>query len=404
MNPALPGGASGVEAQVDDDAWSASGRVGYTFVPYGKLQQGTREAANPSGLRVDVHLGTAQLQLAAPTATTLDLQLPFGSLITSTIAERRTDRGVGDLELRVRQSLGRVLRRPALGVSGGLVLPTGGYVPRSGAANLAPEASFLTLGRGVAWWIAEADGRIPIVRSTSVVVQLSGRGPISRTEDGFAWGTELRATVGAQVSSITSWLSVLISSDVQWRGGASEPDPFSMGRLTTSNAGGAQWSLSPAAVVALPGDVSLIAGIRIPLVIDVVGNQLVPQTGAFLAVSYARRITPRRARSEPQIPRNLGQITVVDYWATWCAPCTEISRSLEAAASRWPDVRIVKVDATEWPSATAPRLPSGATGLPAVEVFDRAGTRIVLLVGSAALRVVETVDKLRETKPAGSPP
>lgn len=404
MNPALPGGASGVEVQVDDEVWSASGRVGYTFVPYGKLQQGTKEAANPSSLGVDVHLGTAQLQLAAPTATTLDLQLPFGSLITSTIAERRTDNGVGDLELRVRQSLRRVLRRPALSVSGGLVLPTGGYVPRSGAANLAPEASFLTLGRGVAWWIAEADGRLPIGRSTSVFVQLSARGPVSRTEDGFAWGTELRATAGVQVSSITSWLSIVVSSDVQWRGGASEPDPFSMGRLTSSNAGGTQWSMSPAAVVALPADVSLIAGLRIPLFIDVVGNQLVPQTGGFIAVSYSRRITPRRARPAPEIARNLGQITVVDYWATWCAPCVEISRSLEAAASRWPDVRIIKVDATEWPSDTAPQLPAGATGLPAIEIFDQAGTRVMLLVGSAALRVVETVDNLRETKPANSPP
>ncbi|MBA3463813.1 MAG: thioredoxin family protein [Deltaproteobacteria bacterium] len=403
MNPALPGGASGVETQVDDEAWSASGRVGYTFVPYGKLQQGTKEAANPSALGVDVHLGTVQLQLAAPTGTTLDLQLPFGSLITSTIADRRTDNGAGDLEIRIRQSLRRMLRQPALSISGGMVLPTGGYVARSGAANLAPEASFLTLGRGVAWWIAEADGRLPIGRSTSVFVQLSGRGPVSRTEDGFAWGTEMRATAGAQVSSIRPWLSLLLSSDVQWRDGASEPDPFSMGRLTSSNAGGTQWSLSPAVVVSLPGDVSVIAGLRIPLLSDVTGNQLVPQIGGFFAVSYARRLTPRRSRPASEIPRNLGQITVVDYWATWCAPCVEISRSLDAAAPRWPDVRIVKVDATEWPSDTAPQLPAGVTGLPTIEIYDRTGARIVLLVGSDALRVVEIVDKLRE-KPAVTPP
>ncbi len=404
MNPALPGGASGVEAQVDDEAWSAGGRVGYTFVPYRKLQQGTKEAPNPSALGVDVHLGTAQLQVAAPTATTLDLQLPFGSLITSTFAEERTDNGVGDLEIRVRQSLRRVLRRPAVSISAGLVVPTGAYVARSGAANLAPEASYLTLGRGVAWWIAEADARLSVAGSTSVFAQLGGRGPISRTEDGFAWGTELRATAGVQVSSITSWLSLLLSSDVQWRGGASEPDPFSMGRLTSSNAGGTQWSLSPALVIALSRDLSVIAGARIPLVIDVVGNQLVPQTGGFLAVSYTQRISPRRSRPGPEISRNSGLITVVDYWATWCAPCVEISRSLDAAASRWPDVRIVKVDATEWPSETAPQLPAGATGLPAIEIFDQAGNRIVLLVGTAALRVVETVDKLRASKPAGAPP
>jgi thiol-disulfide isomerase/thioredoxin len=404
VNPALPGGATGVETAVDDDAWSTGGRVGYTFVPYGKLQQGTREAANPSELGIDVHLGTAQVHLAAPTATTLDLQLPFGSLFTRSIAQRRTDHGVGDLEVRIRQSVGRLFRRPATSFSGGVVLPTGAYVERSGAANLAPEASYLTLGRGVAWWIAEADSRIALGRRTSLFVQLSGRGPFSRTEDGFAWGTELRATAGAQVSAVTSWLSIVVSSDVQWRDGASEPDPFSMGRLTSSNAGGTQWSLSPAAVFPLPGDLSLLAGLRIPLISDVVGNQLVPQTGGFVAVSYTRRLTPPRKVAAPSVLPPSGQLTVVDYWATWCVPCVEISRSLEAAAPRWPDVRIVKVDASEWPNEAGPTLPGGASGLPAIEILDGAGVRIVLLVGTAALRVVETVDRLREARPPGGSP
>lgn len=398
MNPALPGGATGVEARVDEDAWSTGGRVGYTFVPYGKLQQGTKEAANPSQLEIDVHLGTAQLHLAAPTATTLDLQLPFGSLFTRSIAERRADHGIGDLEVRIRQSVGRLFRRPATSVSAGLVLPTGGYVARSGAANLAPEASYLTLGRGVAWWIAEADSRIAVGERTSLFVQLAGRGPFSRTEDGFAWGTELRATAGAQVSAVTPWLSLVVSSDVQWRDGASEPDPFSMGRLTSSNAGGTQWSLSPAAVVALPGDLSVIAGLRIPLLSDVTGNQLVPQTGGFVAVSYTRRITPRRVAPAPsQTLPVTGQLTVVDYWATWCAPCVEISGSLAAAAPRWPDVKIIKVDASEWPNETGPALPAGATGLPVIEIFDHTGARVALLVGTAALRVVQAVDTLRAT-------
>lgn len=393
-----------MEARIDEDAWSTGGRVGYTFVPYGKLQQGTKEAANQSQLAIDVHLGTAQLHLAAPTATTLDLQLPFGSLFTRSIAERRADHGIGDLELRVRQSLGPWLRSPAIGVSAGVVLPSGDYVARSGAANLAPEASYLTLGRGVAWWLAEADSRVTVGQRTSLFVQLAGRGPLSRTEDGFAWGTELRATAGAQVSGVTSWLSLVVSSDVQWRDGASEPDPFSMGRLTSSNAGGTQWSLAPAAVVTLPGDLSVIAGVRIPLFIDVVGNQLVPQTGGFIAVSYTRRITPRRvAPAAPQTLPVTGQLTVVDYWATWCVPCVEISRSLAAAAPRWPDVKIVKVDASEWPNDTGPALPTGATGLPAIEIFDRTGVRAILLVGAEALRVVEAVDKLRAETERKSP-
>lgn len=378
-----------------EDAWSVSGRAGYTFVPYGKLQQGTTEAANPNELAIDVHLGTAQLQISAPSGTTLDLQLPFGSLTTSTIQGRRTDDGLGDLELRVRQGLGRWLTRPTTSVTAGLVAPTGPYVARSGAANLAPEASFLTLGRGVAWWIAEADGRLGLTRRTSVFAQLSGRGPLGRADDGFAWGPELRATAGVQIASITPWLSAVASTDVQWRSGATEPDPFSaMGRLTSSNIGGLQWSVSPAAAFKLPGGLSLVAGLRIPVINDVTGNQLVPQTGGFVALSYAARLGRPRAPAT-YAPAASDQITVVDYWATWCAPCTEISRALAAAASRWPDIRIIKIDATAWPGDDAPVLPAGAQGLPVIEIFDSTGTRIELLTGANALRVVEVVDRLR---------
>jgi thiol-disulfide isomerase/thioredoxin len=139
--------------------------------------------------------------------------------------------------------------------------------------------------------------------------------------------------------------------------------------------------------------VAASVGARIPLFDDVVGNQLVPQTGAFAAVSYAHPLEPhRRAASFQPAP---GQITVVDYWATWCAPCVEISRELERAAPRWPDVRIVRIDASAWPADDAPPLPRGARGLPAIELFDETGARLALLLGPDALRVVERVDALR---------
>ena len=392
MNPSLPGGATSTAGDLAADAWSASGRTGYTFVPYRRLQQGDAAAANPGGLAIDLHLVLAQVTIAAPSGTSLDVQLPVGSLTTSMLAGDRTDRGIGDLELRLRQAVPR-WRGLDLGVALGVVAPTGDYVARSGAANLPPEALALTLGRGVTWWLAEIDARRAITRRVSAFAQLSARGPFGRTSDDFAWGADARATAGGRVDLVER-VAVLLTTDIQWRGRASEPDPFAGGRAESSNVGGAQWSVSPALQVALGGGVALVAGARIPLVNDVVGRQLVPGIGGFAAVSFARELAPRR---RPPVSIAAGQITVVDYWASWCAPCAEIDTALTAAKARWSDVRVVRVDASDWPGEGAVALPAGAGGLPVVEVFDSSGER-TLLVGEQARRVVEIVDAMRTRK------
>jgi thiol-disulfide isomerase/thioredoxin len=341
-------------------------------------------------------LGSLQAMATAPTGTGLDLQLPFGSLMTSTLDQRRTDRGLGDLETRARQSLTRFwpISRLDLAVSLGAVLPTGGYIERSGAANLPPEAAGLTLGRGVYWWLAEVDARVSVSARLAGLAQVSGRGPLDRTRDDFAWGPELRTTIGVRLAA-TPRVSVLAMTDVQLRGRATEPDPFTQGRLDSANVGGWQWSLSPSVAVALTSDWAVVIGARVPVLSDVVGNQLVPQTGGFVSLSYARRLVAPRTPTAAPSRAAAGMITVVDYWATWCAPCTEISRQLGAAAARWPDVRIVKIDASRGPDEGGPRLPAGSTGLPVIELFDTNGRRAALLVGEEALRVVEKVDALR---------
>lgn len=378
-------------------------RLGYTFVPYGELQQGRTTAPNPNGLGIDVHLGTLQVIATAPTGTSLDVQLPFGSLVTRTLGTSRTDNGVGDLELRVRQSANSLLRIPrvGVGVTVGAALPTGPYVERSGAANLPPEASFLTLGRGTTWGLLELDGRSQVATRVSAIAQLTMRIPLARTKDEFDWGSEIRATVGTRIT-ILPWLTTMIATDLQWRGGSTEPDPFAGGRLMSANNGGWQGSLTPSLTATLPMGFSITAGARLPVYLDVTGNQLVPQLGGFTALSYTYQVTkPRARRSEaPVITNTVGKITVVDYSATWCAPCADIERDLAAAEARWPDVRIVRIDASNWPDPSAPRLPDGATGLPVVEIFDQNGRRLALLLGEAARSVVQRVDEFRVTQAA----
>lgn len=381
-------------------------RLGYTFVPYRRLQQGRTTAPNPNGLGIDVHLGTLQVNATAPTGTSLDVQLPFGALVTHSLGTSRTDNGAGDLEVRVRQSANALLRIPrfGLGVTFGAVVPTGRYVERSGAANLPPEASFLTLGRGTTWGLCELDGRTQVASRVASIAQLSMRTPLTRTKDEFDWGSEIRATVGTRIT-LWPWLSFMLATDVQWRGSSTEPDPFAGGRLMSANNGGWQWSLTPSLTTTLPMGFSLTAGARLPVYLDVTGNQLVPQLGGFMALSYSPRIgkhvsqpTARRSVAPVIIPI-VGKITVVDYSATWCAPCADIERALAAAESRWTDVRIVRIDASNWPDPSAPRLPGGATGLPVVEILDQYGRRVALLLGVAARDVVQRVDEFRVTQP-----
>lgn len=398
MNPSLPGGATDATTDAAQRAWWLRARLGFTFIPFDRLQQGSATAPNPSQLAIDLHLGTLQATAAAPTATSFDAQLPFGRLVTRTIAGMRTDRSIGDLELRLRQGLEPWLPRPRLrvGLAAGVVLPTAPYVARSGAANLPPEAAHLTLGRGVSWWLVEADARVAVPHDVAAFAQTSARGPGHRADDGYAWGTEARLTAGATWSPGTR-LTWQLAADAQWRDGATEPDPFGGERLTSANAGGWQLTATPSVSLTLPSGLAIAAGVRIPLHADVTGNQLVPATGGFAALSFLHRMRPPPRRAGPRA----GTITVVDYWATWCAPCAEIDARLRAAEARWPDVRVERLDASAWPDSDAPRLPEGVGGLPVVEVFDAQGRRHALLTGTDALRVVEVVDALRASAGVG---
>lgn len=400
MNPALPEGTPGEQTELASGQWQASGRLSYAGIPYSKLQRGTNTAPNPDGLSVNVHLATAQLQVVAPFGTQLSVQLPVGRLTTQTMQSDRTDTNLGDAEIRLRHTL-PWLRKPRFEVGGGIALPTGPYVEKSGAANLPPEASFLTLGRGVSWGILEAQASVPIASSASTYVQLSGRMPLSQTEDRFDWGNEARAVVGTQWA-LGYGISALGIAELQWRGHASEPDPFAGGRVESANAGGTWWTVTPAVSYRATEEVSILGGVRVPLRSNVYGNQLVPGVGGFVSLStvWSSAAKAKEAQKldigktafiKPEAIK--GSITIIDYWATWCAPCKKIDASLSAAEPRWSNVEIVKVDSTGWPDDGVV-LPDGAEGLPVIEIYDVTGTRRHVLKGKEALLVVDIVNKM----------
>ena len=146
----------------------------------------------------------------------------------------------------------------------------------------------------------------------------------------------------------------------------------------------------------------ILGGLRVPLRSNVHGNQLVPGVGGFVAVSSSWS----KKNDKPSDKKNdvgtiafvppkpvLGSITIVDYWATWCAPCKEIDAALKAAEPGWSGVEIIRVDATGWPDDGVV-LPGETKGLPVIEIFDAKGVRSHLLTGKDALKVGEIVDTL----------
>lgn len=65
-----------------------------------------------------------------------------------------------------------------------------------------------------------------------------------------------------------------------------------------------------------------------------------------------------------------GKPTLVDFWATWCGPCKQISPILDEIAEQHPEYAVIKVDIAEAPEAVKAL---GITGVPYIAIMDGNG-------------------------------
>ena len=70
-----------------------------------------------------------------------------------------------------------------------------------------------------------------------------------------------------------------------------------------------------------------------------------------------------------------GRVTVIDFYADWCAPCRAIAPRLDALARKYSDVELRKIDIKNWKSPEAQQY--NIRSIPAIYVFDKKGKRIL---------------------------
>lgn len=77
---------------------------------------------------------------------------------------------------------------------------------------------------------------------------------------------------------------------------------------------------------------------------------------------------------------------VVDFWAPWCGPCSQIAPHLEALARDRQDIRVVKVNVDDAPELAAR---FGVRGIPAL-LAVRDGTVAGLRAGAGTRAQIES--------------
>ncbi len=387
-----------------------------------RLFEGSGEIENYLNLHIKMQLLTATASLDSPFGLGVTAILPYLDLWHEQNfrgvngGEPRSDRGVGDLELRLRQDLTAIMDLPKglrWGVTLGGVLPTGVYLPASteqqsflvGAGTADTGSRELNIGRGVGWLIADSDLSWSASSDLMLYGNAQGRLPLGEAVDGFGWGTEVRGSAGARYAVIEKWLNFSVSLDYQRRGEATwRPFGVQEPAAPFPNGGGQSWYVTPSLSTQPWEWLGLSVSYRQNVLDEVVGQQLVQNPALFVAMSgslsFGRKPEAELARPvvapavlglPPQVPEIAallvaGKVTIVDYWATWCAPCLKLGPRLDQFAAARSDVAIARVEASDWGKEEWTKFLPGIAGLPVLDVFGADGKLKARLVGEEAER------------------
>jgi thioredoxin 1 len=389
----------------DQGSWRARAALIWLTSSADRMFEGSDQIDNYLNLHIKMQLLTVTAGLDSPFGTGITAILPFLSLWhEQNFFEPRTDRGMGDLELRLRQDLTNLLPLPKglhWGLTLGTVLPTGVYLPAAteqqtflnGTGTGDAGSRELNIGRGVGWIIADSDLTWIARPELMVYGNLQGRQPLGEAVDGFGWGNEVRSSIGARYQILEKWLSAQFSVDFQHRGAATwRGNGLDQPALPFPNGGGNSFYVTPGLSGQPLSWLGWSLSYRQNVHDEVTGTQLVQNPALFASISgtfaFGRKDLPKppvlavvsnavvgQPAQVPEIAALVqpGKFTIVDYWATWCAPCLALGPKLEEAAKNRSDLLIQRVDATEWGKEEWNKYLPGVQGLPVLDIFGKDG-------------------------------